>query len=97
MTTPRKATQESNSETTATFWEHLDVLRSVIVRSLLVVGIAAVAAFLLKEPLFRVVLAPSSSQFFVYQWLGVEPFSLHLMNTGLTEQFMIKMKTALYV
>lgn len=97
MTTPRKATQESNSETTATFWEHLDVLRSVIVRSLLVVGIAAVAAFLLKEPLFRVVLAPSSSQFFVYQWLGVEPFSLHLMNTGLTEQFMIHMKTALYV
>lgn len=97
MTTPRKATQESNSETTATFWEHLDVLRSVIVRSLLVVGIAAVAAFLLKEPLFRVVLAPSSSQFFVYQWLGVEPFSLHLMNTGLAEQFMIHMKTALYV
>jgi sec-independent protein translocase protein TatC len=55
-----------------------------------------VAAFLLKEPLFRVVLAPRSSDFFVYQWMGAEPFELHLMNTGLTEQFMIHMKTALY-
>ena len=51
---------------------------------------------MLKEPLFRVVLAPRSSDFFVYRWMGVEPFSLHLMNTGLTEQFMIHMKTALY-
>ena len=28
--------------------------------------------------------------------MGVEPFSVHLMNTGLTEQFMIHMKTAMY-
>jgi sec-independent protein translocase protein TatC len=82
--------------TTATFWEHLDVLRTVIIRSLVVVCLTAVVAFVLKEPLFRVVLAPRSSDFFVYRWMGVEPFSLHLMNTGLTEQFMIHMKTALY-
>ena len=81
---------------TATFWEHLDALRSVIIRSLVVVGVAAAVAFLLKEPLFQVVLAPRSSDFFVYRWMGVEPFELHLMNTGLTEQFMIHMKTALY-
>lgn len=80
----------------ATFWEHLDALRTVIIRSLLVVCGAAVVAFVLKEPLFQVVLAPRSSDFFVYQWMGVEPFELHLMNTGLTEQFMIHMKTALY-
>jgi len=83
-------------EESATFWEHLDALRTVIIRSLLVVCLVAVGAFLLKEPLFRVVLAPRSSDFFVYRWMGVEPFSLHLMNTGLTEQFMIHMKTALY-
>jgi len=28
--------------------------------------------------------------------MGVEPFSIHLMNTGLTEQFMIHLKTAMY-
>jgi sec-independent protein translocase protein TatC len=85
------------SEKSATFWEHLDELRSVIIRSLLVVCVAAVAAFLLKEPLFQVVLAPRSSDFFVYRLMDAEPFELHLMNTGLTEQFMIHMKTALYV
>ena len=81
---------------TATFWEHLDVLRMVIIRSLVVVCVAAVVAFVLKEPLFQMVLAPRSSDFFVYRWMGVEPFELHLMNTGLTEQFMIHVKTALY-
>ena len=85
-----------NDGTTATFWEHLDALRAVIIRSLVAVCLTAVVAFLLKEPLFRVVLAPRSSDFFVYRLMGVEPFSLHLMNTGLTEQFMIHMKTALY-
>ena len=84
------------SEESATFWEHLDALRSVIIRSLVVVGVAAAVAFLLKEPLFQVVLAPRSSDFFVYRWMGVEPCELHLMNTGLMEQFMIHMKTALY-
>lgn len=81
---------------TVTFWEHLDVLRMVIIRSLVVVCVAAVVAFVLKEPLFQMVLAPRSSDFFVYRWMGVEPFELHLMNTGLTEQFMIHVKTALY-
>ena len=28
--------------------------------------------------------------------MGVEPFSIHLMNVGLTEQFIIHMKTAFY-
>lgn len=86
-----------NDGTTATFWEHLDALRAVIIRSLLVVCMAAIVAFVFKEPLFQVVLAPHTSDFFVYRLMGVEPFSLRLMNTGLTEQFMIHMKTAIYV
>ena len=79
-----------------TFWEHLDELRSTIIRVLVVVVLVAMVAFFLKEPLFQVVLAPRSSDFATYRLLGVEPFSLHLMNTGLTEQFMIHIKTALY-
>ena len=86
-----------NSNETATFWEHLDVLRTAIIRSLVVVCLAAVVAFCLKDTLFDVILAPRSSDFVTYRLLGVEPFSLHLMNTGLTEQFMIHVKTALYV
>ena len=57
--------------------------------------VAGVAAFLLKDWLFDVVLAPSSSNFITYRLLGVEPFRIELVNTGLTEQFMIHMKVSL--
>ena len=81
----------------ATFWDHLDELRSVIIRSLVVVLIAAAVAFCLKEWLFGVVLAPRSSDFITYRLLGIDNhFQLSLMNTGLTEQFMVHMRVALY-
>jgi sec-independent protein translocase protein TatC len=79
-----------------TFWDHLDVLRSSLIRMGLAVVIFAIAAFVMKEELFGVVLAPRSSDFVTYRLLGVEPFAIHLMNTGLTEQFMIHMRTAMY-
>ena len=79
-----------------TFWDHLDELRGVIIRALLVTTVAAAVAFCLKEPLFDIVLAPRSSDFITYRLMGVEPFEISLMNTGLTEQFMIHLKTAMY-
>ena len=78
-----------------TFWEHLDVLRGSLIRMIVAAIVAAVLAFCLKEPLFSVVLAPADGSFFIYRLLGGEPFRLHLINTGLTEQFMIHMKVAL--
>jgi sec-independent protein translocase protein TatC len=80
----------------ATFWQHLDVLRWVILRSLGVAVVFAVVAFCLKDWLFAVILAPRTSAFITFQWMGVEPFSVHLMNTGLTEQFMTHMRVAMY-
>ena len=79
-----------------TFWDHLDELRSVIIRILVITVVAAAVAFCLKEELFAVVLAPRTSDFITYRLMGVEPFNIHLMNTGLTEQFMIHLKTAMY-
>ena len=79
-----------------TFWDHLDELRSVIIRIIVITVVAAVGAFFLKDELFAIVLAPRSSDFITFRLMGVEPFSVHLMNTGLTEQFMIHLKTALY-
>ena len=81
---------------TMTFWDHLDELRSVIIRILVITALAAAVAFCLKDELFAVVLAPRTSDFITYRLMGVEPFSIHLMNTGLTEQFMIHLKTAMY-
>ena len=85
-----------NNQESMTFWDHLDVLRSSLIRMGVAVVAFAVVAFVMKETLFSVVLAPRSSDFVTYRLLGVDAFSLHLMNTGLTEQFMIHMRTALY-
>ena len=84
------------SKEVMTFWDHLDELRSVIIRVLVVMVIAAVVAFCLKDEMFAIVLAPRSSDFITYRLMGVEPFNVSLMNTGLTEQFLIHMKTAMY-
>ena len=79
-----------------TFWDHLDVLRSSLIRMAVAVMVLGVAAFCLKDALFSVVLAPRSSDFVTYQLLGVDAFHINLMNTGLKEQFMIHMRTAIY-
>ncbi|MDO4159250.1 MAG: twin-arginine translocase subunit TatC [Prevotellaceae bacterium] len=78
-----------------TFWEHLDVLRGSLIRMIVASVIAGLAAFGFKDILFNVVLAPSDSSFFMFRLMGAEPFKIHLINTGLTEQFMIHMKVAL--
>ena len=84
-----------DQELELTFWEHLDVLRSSLIRIIVVTVMCGIVAFCFKETLFDIVLAPKNSDFITYKLLGVEPFDVHLMNIGLTEQFMIHMKTAL--
>lgn len=79
------------------FWDHLDELRLRIIKMIIVVVVLSVVAFLLKVPLFDIVLAPHSSDFVSYRLLGVSAFSIHLINTGLTEQFMIHVRTSLYI
>lgn len=93
MTTDGK--QLYNATQQLSFWEHLEVFRGSIARMIAAAVAAGVLAFCAKQPLFDVVLAPANGDFFVYQWLGAEPFNLHLINTGLTEQFMVHMKVAL--
>ena len=79
-----------------TFWDHLDVLRASLIRMAIAVVVFGIVAFCMKEALFSIVLAPCSSDFITYRLLGAEAFHIHLMNTGLTEQFMIHMRTAIY-
>lgn len=89
---------------TQSFWEHLDVLRAAIIRIVAVAVVFGIAAFCFREELFAVVLAPKDDGFVTYRlldrmavWAGgaVEPFSVRLINTGLAQQFIIHMKTAL--
>ena len=92
-----------------TFWDHLDALRDVILRVLAVAVVGFIVAFCFKEPLFRLILAPSTPDFILYRWIsalagymGVDAsalrdFSVDLFSTTLTAQFMIHMKMAFYV
>ena len=86
------------------FWDHLDVLREAIVKSLLVAVVFGVATFCFKEELFAVILAPKDADFITYRLLYAlsgrvtesdAPDLVKLINTGLAEQFIIHMKAAL--
>ena len=87
----------SNADHIGTFWEHLDELRSCLIRIAIAVIGFAFFIFFFKDDLFIIVLAPKSSDFVTYRLLHVSAFDIHLMNIGLTEQFMIHLKTAMYV
>ena len=77
-----------------TFWDHLDALRASLIQVLVAGTVMGVGAFCLKDVLFRLVLWPRSADFPTYRWTGTPPFELRLVNTELTEQFMIHMKVA---
>lgn len=77
-----------------TFWEHVDVLRGCLVRIIVVTVVCGLVAFNFKETLFSIVLAPSRYSFVSYRLLHASPFHINLVNIGLTEQFMIHVKTA---
>ena len=86
------------------FWEHLDVLRGVLVRIAVVALVCAVAAFCFKDGLFALLLAPNSPDFFLYRLLArIMPnmafpaAAIEIINTGLADQFTIHIKTACYV
>lgn len=92
-----------------TFWDHLDALRDVILRILAVALVGFIIAFCLKEPLFRLILAPSAPDFILYRWItavasfmgidasSMQDFNVDLFSTTLTAQFMTHMKMAFYV
>ena len=102
-----KSMQEAN-EKEMTFWDHLDELRKVFFRIAIAVILLACIAFLNKELLFDIVLAPQQSDFILYRFfnrlatdfsmpsLQVEDFHVELINIQLTSQFMIHMSTAFY-
>jgi len=82
----------SQGSSEMTFWDHLDALRSVLIRSLLVVLAVSVVLFCFKSFIFDgIVLAPTRPDFFLYQLLGID-VSLDIVNIEVTAQFLIHMK-----
>jgi sec-independent protein translocase protein TatC len=101
----RKKTTEGNRE--MTFWEHLDELRSVLIRGIVAIVLLTIVAFSFKHILFDyVILAPKNADFITYRILckigkslSINSFcldtsSLHLININLAGQFMAHMTTS---
>lgn len=83
-----------------TFWDHLDELRSVLIRCAAIVVVFAVVAFCFRDEVFAIVLAPKESDFLTYQFLrnlGTDPgnFQVDLINTALARQFIIHIQMSL--
>lgn len=78
------------------FWEHLEVLRGSLIRSVLVLLVAFVTLFFFKSFIFDgIVLAPSKPDFWLYKLLGVN-MSLEIVNLEVTAQFFIHMKVTFF-
>lgn len=87
------------------FWEHLDLLRAILLKVAAVTAVFSVIAFIFKDLLFAIVLAPKEPDFITYRLFaaaggimpgdGIEDFQVTLVNTQLADQFLIHMKTAL--
>ncbi|MBR6590733.1 MAG: twin-arginine translocase subunit TatC [Bacteroidaceae bacterium] len=90
-----------------TFWDHLDELRSSLIRMVIAVVVCAIAAFCFKEELFRIILAPQEGDFVTYRLLEhishslfsasipTDAVSVQLINTGLAQQFLLHVKASL--
>lgn len=84
------------------FWEHLDELRSYLVKAVVAVVLCAVAAFCCKDWLFAIVMAPSNSEFFIYRIFtrltGISSdFHVDMFNPELAQQFLVHMKVSLWM
>ena len=76
--------KRSNSVSGLSFWEHLEELRSVLLKSLAAWLIASAAAFCFKQPLFDLIFRPLES-------------GQQLINIDVTAQFFTHMQVALCV
>ena len=102
-----KQAVDNNQIGDMSFWEHLDVLRSSLIKIAITTVLCSIVAFLFKEEVFSIILAPQSDTFITYRllchiekWMtgtNHSAFSVQLINTGLAEQFVIHMKASVYI
>ncbi len=97
-------------EENSSFWGHIDELRKYIFRSIIVVFILSILAFIYKDFIFNsIILLPSDTRFITYQVfckIGIllnidgfcfQPFKLDLINTEIGGQFRYHLLISLIV
>ena len=82
-------------ETEMSFWDHLEVLRGTLFRSVLVITLVSVVVFCFKSLVFDdIILAPTRSDFFIYKWMRMGDFQMSLVNLEISAQFFIHLQVA---
>lgn len=77
------------------FWDHLEVLRGTLFRSVLVITLVSVVVFCFKGIVFDgIVLAPTKSDFVIYKWLNMGNFQMSLVNLDISAQFFVHLRVA---
>ena len=91
-----------------TFWDHLDELRSVLLKSLAAWLVCAIGSFFAKDILFAWIFAPASPDFVLYRalcrlaeitgWRLLCPGEMQVkfLNTELSAQFMTHVEVSLW-
>lgn len=91
-----------------TFWDHLEELRLVLFHIAVAVVVLMLIAFLFKDELFAIVLAPKNADFIIYHLfcriadavsipsLCPEAFYVKIINTQLAAQFITHMSVSFY-
>ena len=88
------ADQQQNETGEMSFWDHLEVLRGTLFRSLLSITLISVVVFCFKKIVFDdIVLAPTRSDFWVYKLLKMD-VSMNLVNLEISTQFFVHLKIA---
>ena len=73
------------------FWDHLEVLRGTLFRSVAAIVLVAIVFLCIPEQLFRWVLWPTTPDFILYRWLGLD-FGMSLVNIEVSAQFFVHLK-----
>lgn len=97
-------------EEDSSFWDHVDVLRKYLFRSIFAILIFSILAFFYKDFIFnKIILLPGNTDFFTYQafcfigqHLGIDgfcfqPFKVSLINTEIGGQFRYHLMISLIV
>ncbi len=91
----------------ASFWEHLDELRSVLIRCAVAWLLCAIAMFCLRDYLFAFLFAPATNHFVTYRlmrrlseaigWSAIAPADMQVafINTQLAAPLMVHIQAAL--
>ena len=78
------------------FWDHLEVLRGSLFRSVLYLCAFSALGLIFKQELFDIILAPAGRDFCIYRMLGWD-FSMQLVNIEVSAQFFVHLRASFAV